>query len=223
MSTKMPAKKKTNLQADATPKQPRWRRRPASRADEVAEAGLRLFCSRGYLNVSVDDIAREAGATKGAVYHHFSGKEALLVAALNLHFRRTFEAAGADKPPATRESVRGRMEALLWAGWQFWHSREFQGLLRLVLGEAGASVPAVRKRFLGEGPERGWKVLGNLIAEGQANGEFKAKVDAPSAAKLVACGLVLQIVLKGLAGAKPRVVRADFDREFAQIVQMLGG
>src|SRR6185503_20235 len=42
----------------STAPQPRWRRRPEHRPDEIADAGLRLFSARGYLNVSVDDIAR---------------------------------------------------------------------------------------------------------------------------------------------------------------------
>src|SRR3954449_10402972 len=151
----------------AKPKRPRWRRRPESRPEEIAEAGLRLFCARGYLNVSVDDIARAAGVTKGAVYHHFDGKEDLLAAAVDLHFRRTFEAAGAGRTPTAGETARARVEALLWAGWRFWHSEEFQGLFRLVLGEGGAAVPTVRERFLKQGPQRGWRVLGALIRAGQ--------------------------------------------------------
>ena len=36
-----------------------------------------LFVERGYTDVSVNDICEKAGLTKGAFYHHFSGKEAL--------------------------------------------------------------------------------------------------------------------------------------------------
>lgn len=202
---------------------PRWRRRPEHRPDEIADAGLRLFSARGYLDVSVDDIAREAGVTKGAVYHHFGGKEDLLVAAVDRHFQRTFDRAGAGKPLAPGETVSGRLEALLWAGWQFWHSVEFQGLFRLVLGEAGAAVPAVRERFLSEGPHRGWKVLGGLIAEGQRNGEFRSDLDPARAARLIASGLVLQIMLKCLASsASHDARREEFDRELALILAMLG-
>src|SRR5256885_308112 len=84
------------------------------------------------------------------------------------------------------------------------------------IADAGAAVPAVRARFLREGPHRGWKVLGALIRAGQARGEFGAGIDADSAAKLIACGLVLQIMLECLGGTKPRARRTEFDREFAQ-------
>lgn len=203
------------------PTKPRWRRRPETRPDEIAQAGLRLFCARGYSDVSVDDIAGEAGVTKGAVYHHFGGKEDLLVAALELHFRRAYQNAGVDKPPAGVKTAKGRVEALLWAGWQLWHSDEFQGLFRLILGEGGAAVPIVRERFLTEGPHRGWKVLGALIDEGQKAGEFRREVDAGRAARLIASGLVLQIMLASLSGGKNRGTRDAFDREFKTVLQML--
>ena len=41
-----------------------------------------LFASRGYHGVSMDDIGSAAGVTGPALYHHFAGKEAMLVAAL---------------------------------------------------------------------------------------------------------------------------------------------
>lgn len=202
---------------------PRWRRRPEARRDEIAEAGLRLFARRGYLNVSVDDIAAAAGVTKGAVYHHFKGKDEMLVAAVDLHFRRTFEGAGAGAALAPGRPARECIEDLLWAGWQFWHTPDFQGLFRLVLGEGGGVVPSVRARFLKEGPYRGWKVLGGLIAAGQRAGEFRADLDPASAARLVASGLVLPIVLRSAAAARPpRARRADFDRHFRQVLLMLG-
>lgn len=200
---------------------PRWHRRPERRPGEIAQAGLRLFCARGYGNVSVDDIARAAGVTKGAVYHHFDGKADLLVAAVEHHFRSTFDRADAARSLRPGESAAGRIETLLWAGWQFWHSAEFQGLFRLILGEGGTAVPAVRERFLNEGPRRGWQTLGALIKAGQANREFRAGLDPDAAARLIASGLVLQVMLKCLAGAAPRATRAEFDREFGQVMRML--
>lgn len=41
------------------------------------QAALDLFAERGYSAVSVDDIARAAGVTKGAVYYWFADKDDL--------------------------------------------------------------------------------------------------------------------------------------------------
>jgi AcrR family transcriptional regulator len=69
---------------------------PATLRSEHAEATRRavltaarsLFGRNGYAQTSVDEIAAAARVTKGAVYHHFTGKEAL--------FRAVFTDAEAE-------------------------------------------------------------------------------------------------------------------------------
>jgi AcrR family transcriptional regulator len=56
--------------------------RRRARRDEILEIAVGLFASRGYHGVSMDDIGSAAGVTGPALYHHFAGKEAMLVAAL---------------------------------------------------------------------------------------------------------------------------------------------
>ena len=61
---------------------------PASlRAEQVAQtraaliaAGRRLFGEHGFRATSVEDLAREARVTTGALYHHFPTKTALFEA-----------------------------------------------------------------------------------------------------------------------------------------------
>jgi AcrR family transcriptional regulator len=50
--------------------------------DDLLNAALRIFARRGYRDAGVDEIAAEAGYSKGALYWHFSGKEELLTALL---------------------------------------------------------------------------------------------------------------------------------------------
>jgi len=45
----------------------------------IVKAGLKLFGANGYHGSSVGDIAKAAGITKGAYYHHFQSKEDLLL------------------------------------------------------------------------------------------------------------------------------------------------
>src|SRR5690606_16914118 len=53
-----------------------------NRRAEILEIAMGLFAARGYHGVSMDDIGTAAGVTGPALYHHFAGKEAMLVAAL---------------------------------------------------------------------------------------------------------------------------------------------
>ncbi|HEV7562575.1 MAG TPA: helix-turn-helix domain-containing protein, partial [Solirubrobacterales bacterium] len=43
-------------------------------------AARRLFTEKGYDQVAAEEIVREAGVTRGALYHHFGGKAELLEA-----------------------------------------------------------------------------------------------------------------------------------------------
>jgi AcrR family transcriptional regulator len=54
----------------------------ATRASLI-NAARELFGEKGYVDTSIDEIVARAGVTKGAVYHHFDGKEGL--------FRAVFE------------------------------------------------------------------------------------------------------------------------------------
>jgi AcrR family transcriptional regulator len=64
------------------------RRTKAARAEgrqareELLSAALRVFARRGYREAGVEEIATEAGYSKGAIYWHFSGKAELLDALL---------------------------------------------------------------------------------------------------------------------------------------------
>jgi len=57
--------------------------RRRSRRQEILEIAVGLFARHGYHGVSMDDIGAAAGVTGPALYHHFKGKEAMLVAALD--------------------------------------------------------------------------------------------------------------------------------------------
>lgn len=59
---------------------PRARLQVDERRAQLLELGLRLFSERAYDEVSIDDIAREAGVSKGLLYHYFGGKRAFYVA-----------------------------------------------------------------------------------------------------------------------------------------------
>jgi TetR/AcrR family acrAB operon transcriptional repressor len=48
----------------------------------ILAAGLEVFAERGYERATLSDIGARAGVTRGAVYHHFSGKAELFTTAV---------------------------------------------------------------------------------------------------------------------------------------------
>lgn len=53
------------------------------RRDELISAALELFSDRPPEDISIDDVADAAGASRALVYHYFGGKQELYVAALH--------------------------------------------------------------------------------------------------------------------------------------------
>lgn len=64
--------------------------REATRARLIAAAG-EAFAERGLRDVSIDELARRAGFTKGAFYANFESKEQLFLAMLDDRFERRAE------------------------------------------------------------------------------------------------------------------------------------
>lgn len=85
---------------------------------ELIAAARRLFADRGYADVSVEDIVRRAGVTRGALYHQFpGGKEDLFAAVFDeveegvmAGIADTLAEAGAENPIA---GVRAGIDATL--------------------------------------------------------------------------------------------------------------
>lgn len=89
-----------------------------SRRDEYSEAtrrallesATRLFGDKGFAATSLDEVAADARVTKGAVYHHFTNKQALFEAVADTcedEVAAALIAAGADAPDAWTGAVAG--------------------------------------------------------------------------------------------------------------------
>jgi len=72
----------------------------ASTKRALVDVATELFTAHGYAGTSLDEIVAGARVTKGALYHHFSGKQAL--------FEAVFVRVGADASPSIRRAVAGK-------------------------------------------------------------------------------------------------------------------
>lgn len=109
----------------------------ATRGQLVAIA-TRMFAERGYEDTSIEAVLREAGVSRGSLYHHFASKEALFEAVAE----EVETSVGAQTVAAASGSA-GPVEALR-AGFLAW--------IRL------AGDPVVRRILLIDGPSvLGWE------------------------------------------------------------------
>ena len=65
--------------------------RARDRHRRILDAALRVFSRRGYRDASVDEIAGESRTSKGGVYFHFPGKDAIFLALLERTATRLLE------------------------------------------------------------------------------------------------------------------------------------
>ena len=55
----------------------------AARRAQIIEAAISCFLEKGYTNTSMSDIIKTSGLSSGSIYSHFSGKEDILITAIN--------------------------------------------------------------------------------------------------------------------------------------------
>lgn len=74
--------------------------------DRILSDVIPLFAEKGYSRVTMREVAARAGITPGSLYHHFSGKQALYLAAMKQAFadraRNVTEALAGDAAPIER-------------------------------------------------------------------------------------------------------------------------
>ncbi|MEU6787208.1 TetR/AcrR family transcriptional regulator [Nonomuraea angiospora] len=119
------------------------------RREELMAAALELFSTRDAEDVSIDDVASAAGASRALVYHYFGGKQELYVAALR--------SAAEQLESRLRPHEGGRPLEELASGLRRYfdfveeHAAGFAALLRggpaNRAGEVGEIVDGVRRRL----------------------------------------------------------------------------
>lgn len=80
------------------------------RRQAIVDAANALFCRKGYLETTVDDILEELNCSKGSFYHYFDSKLAVLQAICESRVQQSFEMYRQTRVTTTRE----KLNALLY-------------------------------------------------------------------------------------------------------------
>ena len=114
--------------------------------DQLIEVATRLFAERGYEDTSIEAVLSAAGVSRGALYHHFAGKDALFEAVVaSVEQRVNIEMAAAIG--AVRDPI-----AVIRAGALAWIDLAGDPVIqRIMLTDAPAVLGWERWRTMDEG------------------------------------------------------------------------
>ncbi|MBX3482368.1 TetR/AcrR family transcriptional regulator [Phenylobacterium sp.] len=183
--------------------EPKFRRRKADRPGEIVEAALQVFAEKGFAAAKLDDIARRAGVSKGAVYLYFETKEdifrAVVTQAVSPNIAAV-KAMAAAHPGPIPDLIRGvaQMVAGVVAG------TPIGGVAKMVIAEAG-NFPEIARVWHDELVAQALGAMTLAIEAAQARGEVK-----PGDARTYAIQLVAPLLMTVLwretfvpVGARP--------------------
>jgi AcrR family transcriptional regulator len=166
---------------------PRWRRRAEARPAEILDAALTVFSARGFAAAKLDDVAKEAGVSKGTLYLYFKSKEALFEA-MALEMMRMPVLAQLETIAKAETATEGLRQLIQFMAKMLADPRR-SALPKLIIAES-AGFPELAKIWLKSVIQPVRQRLVKLIEAGIASGEFR-KVDPWATTKLVIAPFLL--------------------------------
>ena len=150
--------------------EPRWRRLPEERPQQILKAALEVFGEHGLAGARLEDIAKRAGVSKGTIYLYFPNKEALFREMV----RSTIvEAIVAGEGIPSDGSARDQLLTFMEQYWEFVRTPAFTVIYRVVVSELH-HFPDLVEFYSAEVIVRAQKLIAGILARGSDRGEFRA-------------------------------------------------
>ena len=150
---------------------PRVIKHPDIRRAELLQRASALFVQHGYDNVSLNDLIADAGVSKGAFYHWFPSKEAL-ISALAEHSARDGFAVIEEALARCTGNALDRLNAVLQAGYDVKMKMGIPEMLAAAVSLMRPENAYLYGRIVAAEEERVRPFLTRLISEGVAEGIF---------------------------------------------------
>lgn len=156
----------------------------ALRREEFLDVAQRLLETKGYERMSVQDVLAGLGASKGAFYHYFGSKQALLEAVVD----RLADAVAASLAPMAAEPDAAAMDKLgrFFAALAAWKSRRRDLLIALLRVWQSDDNAIVRQKLRPGIAGRIAPLLADVVDQGVREGVFTAPYPDQTARVIVA-------------------------------------
>jgi AcrR family transcriptional regulator len=162
------------------------RGRPGHDLESVLRGSVKVFNERGYDGTSMEDLARELGITKSAIYHHVVGKEELLRLATDRALDGLFAVLGQisalEAPAIARLEELARRSVLLLVA-----ELPFVTLLLRVRGNTKAERRALARRREFD------TAVASLVTQARDEGDLRPDVDPAIISRLL-YGMINSVV-----------------------------
>jgi AcrR family transcriptional regulator len=144
----------------------------AVRRDCFVDAATRLIQTRGYEQLSIQDVLDETDSSKGAFYHYFDSKEALLQAVI----ARMMDAAIAAMMPIVADPDRSAADKLngFFSGIAQWKAGRRDLMVRMIEVWISDDNAVVRERYRRAATARLLPLLALIVRQGISEGTFSA-------------------------------------------------
>jgi TetR/AcrR family transcriptional regulator len=162
--------------------EPKWRRLPEERPQQIIEAALEVFGEHGLSDARLEDIAKRAGVSKGTIYLYFPNKEELFREVVRAHVVARIERAE-HEVEARPGSADEQLERFLRSWWTFLQLPTSGTIYRLVIGELHR-FPDLAEFYAKEVVQRALNLLAGFVRRGVDAGEFR-DVDAFTTARIM--------------------------------------
>jgi AcrR family transcriptional regulator len=169
---------------------PRWRRRAADRPQEILDAALTVFVTKGFAATKLDDVAAAAGISKGLLYRYFDNKAELFKEVVRQTLVTTIRDVG-NRTQAS-ESASAALDIFLEQIVAVASDERRSAIPKLVISESG-NFPELAVFYLAEVIGPGLKQLTGVVRRGVESGEFR-QVDPDLAARSIISPLVMMAI-----------------------------
>ena len=189
---------------------------PADKRRQILDAAIRVLARQGYHGTRVSDIADEAGVAYGLVYHYFKSKDQVL----NELFTERWSLLLAAIEEADREQETPRDKLAAVATFIIDSYRYDPDLMKVIVVEVTRAANSFGRTHLPE-INRAYEMIAKIVADGQAEGVFRANVDAQFASmwfygaiEQLLSGWVFELIPTG---------DDDFERAKVMVVETICG
>ncbi len=159
------------MEPEITAAEPRWRRRKGDRPVEILDAAARVFGERGFAAARLDDVAAEAGVTKGTIYLYYKSKQELLKAVVR-HFIID-QVSGRERDIAESDAPTADILRNIFSSFGFLKAQAPQPVLaKLIIAEA-QNFPDLARFYVEEVLVRSRQQIRGLLERGIIRGEFR--------------------------------------------------